>query len=547
MRTPRHRRRGCRASVRPVGTGGAASRMAHPFVGQTALAPAPAARRRPSRGMHCRLERLRPWRRQHHAKPEPKRQHIVQSDRRLGGDRFTVDRSERRRERAGRPARATVRRPGSPAAAGTPPRGSAPPPRRSAWSSTRRGRCCAGDGVGSPRVSRPATPTSTWIACGEQPGDTADPVLLDMGHASPGRGPARPLRVEIHSVGFDATTVENSSGAHSERACSTSMTVRIGCLGAAKIANQVLFKPAGTVARRLRSWRSLPATSPERRRWRPSTASRTSTTRTTRCSPTRTSTPSTTRCPTASTPLDAPGTRGRQARPVREAVHRQRRRGGAVAEAARSSGLVVMEAFHWRYHPLAEADAGLIAGGRSARSHDRCGLLLPAPASNDIRWQLDLAGGAFMDAGCYAVHMARTFAGAGEPRSRRTAKAGLRASTPAGGRAAVPEAGRRDVRSMWSHPADPAAITGDDGHHPGAQPARAAVLPPSDGSRPSGQAAGEGRRPSRRTPTSSRRSRPRWRTGAPTPTGLDDAIANVHVIDAAYTAAGLGLRRGSVG
>jgi predicted dehydrogenase len=29
----------------------------------------------------------------------------------------------------------------------------------------------------------------------------------------------------------------------------------------------------------------------------------------------------------------------------------------------------------------------------------------------DIRWQLDLAGGALMDAGCYAVHMLRTLAG----------------------------------------------------------------------------------------------------------------------------------------
>ena len=67
-------------------------------------------------------------------------------------------------------------------------------------------------GVGSPRVSWPATPTSTSIACGEQPGDTADPVLLDMVLHRLGEVARRPLRVESTHMGFDATTVEKLIG-----------------------------------------------------------------------------------------------------------------------------------------------------------------------------------------------------------------------------------------------------------------------------------------------------------------------------------------------
>ena len=40
-----------------------------------------------------------------------------------------------------------------------------------------------------------------------------------------------------------------------------------------------------------------------------------------------------------------------------------------VAVAADASGLVVMEAFHWRYHPLADADPRARRGGRDRRDH----------------------------------------------------------------------------------------------------------------------------------------------------------------------------------
>jgi predicted dehydrogenase len=85
----------------------------------------------------------------------------------------------------------------------------------------------------------------------------------------------------------------------------------------------------------------------------------------------------------------------------------------AVAAVAAASDRIVMEAFHWRYHPLASRVLELIADGtigeiRSASAS----VSFPLPSKTDIRWQLDLAGGALMDAGCYSIHMLRHFVGA---------------------------------------------------------------------------------------------------------------------------------------
>jgi len=87
----------------------------------------------------------------------------------------------------------------------------------------------------------------------------------------------------------------------------------------------------------------------------------------------------------------------------------------AVADVAAGSDRIVMEAFHWRYHPLATRVLELLADGtigeiRSARAS----VSFPLASKSDIRWQLDLAGGALMDAGCYSIHMLRHFVG-GEP------------------------------------------------------------------------------------------------------------------------------------
>ena len=81
-----------------------------------------------------------------------------------------------------------------------------------------------------------------------------------------------------------------------------------------------------------------------------------------------------------------------------------------VAAAAASTGLVVMEAFHYRYHPFARRAADVVAELGPLRRVE-AGLSFPLPKFSDIRYQLDLAGGATMDAGCYAIHMARMLGG----------------------------------------------------------------------------------------------------------------------------------------
>jgi predicted dehydrogenase len=83
-----------------------------------------------------------------------------------------------------------------------------------------------------------------------------------------------------------------------------------------------------------------------------------------------------------------------------------------VAVVAGRTGLVLMEAFHWRYHPLAARILEIIDSGELGNvRHIETTMCFPLYKRTDIRWQLDLAGGALMDAGCYCVHMLRTFAG----------------------------------------------------------------------------------------------------------------------------------------
>jgi predicted dehydrogenase len=86
---------------------------------------------------------------------------------------------------------------------------------------------------------------------------------------------------------------------------------------------------------------------------------------------------------------------------------------GQVAEAAASSGLVVMEAFHYRYHPLAERMKHIVDSGvLGAVRHIETAMCIPLPLKNDIRYRYELAGGATMDLGCYAIHQLRFLAGA---------------------------------------------------------------------------------------------------------------------------------------
>jgi predicted dehydrogenase len=83
-----------------------------------------------------------------------------------------------------------------------------------------------------------------------------------------------------------------------------------------------------------------------------------------------------------------------------------------VAALSERTGLVVMEAFHYRYHPLAERMRAIVESGElGALRHVEASFCFPLPRFSDIRYRFDLAGGATMDAGCYAIHMTRLLGG----------------------------------------------------------------------------------------------------------------------------------------
>ena len=83
-----------------------------------------------------------------------------------------------------------------------------------------------------------------------------------------------------------------------------------------------------------------------------------------------------------------------------------------VATAERT-GRVLVEAYHWRYHPVADRMLDLArAVGPLEELETRFSISIPP---ENIRYDLALAGGSFMDLGCYCMHIARTIAG-GNPR-----------------------------------------------------------------------------------------------------------------------------------
>ena len=81
-----------------------------------------------------------------------------------------------------------------------------------------------------------------------------------------------------------------------------------------------------------------------------------------------------------------------------------------VAAAAAASGLVVMEAMHYRYHPLTRRLSELVAELGPVQ-HLQCWTSFAIADPDDIRYDFDLGGGALMDGGCYAIDCLRLLGG----------------------------------------------------------------------------------------------------------------------------------------
>ncbi len=83
-----------------------------------------------------------------------------------------------------------------------------------------------------------------------------------------------------------------------------------------------------------------------------------------------------------------------------------------MARASEQAGRVLAEAFHWRYHALAERLGQILASGELGRLlHVEASLCIPFAIPGNIRYRFELGGGATMDTGCYAVSLVRFLAG----------------------------------------------------------------------------------------------------------------------------------------
>ena len=88
-----------------------------------------------------------------------------------------------------------------------------------------------------------------------------------------------------------------------------------------------------------------------------------------------------------------------------------------MVDAANASPGVLIEAFHYRFHPLFARVLEIVRSGKLGRLRQLSSLFEVAiPYSlGELRHTLEVGGGALMDLGCYPVHWVRTVMGT-EPR-----------------------------------------------------------------------------------------------------------------------------------
>jgi predicted dehydrogenase len=225
----------------------------------------------------------------------------------------------------------------------------------------------------------------------------------------------------------------------------------------------------------------------------------------------------------------------------------------AMVAAAESAGRRLVEAFHWRYHPVAARILAICRGGELGRIERlEARFSVPIRDRSDIRWDLALGGGASMDLGCYPVHWCRTVMGSepevvaakareGPPRVDVEMEAELRFPRDAlAGGAPVPARVHcsMDGDAPFEATLD---VVGSEGTLHVQNP-----LAPQLGHRIELRRGAETREetaPGRSTYHHQLEAVARaLREGTPLPTEGADAIANLRVLDGVYRAAGLGAR-----
>lgn len=228
-----------------------------------------------------------------------------------------------------------------------------------------------------------------------------------------------------------------------------------------------------------------------------------------------------------------------------------------VRDLAAGTSLVVAEAFHYRYHPLLQRMIDILASGEIGELRHVEAVMTGNSPAEDPRWDLALAGGSLMDLGCYSLHAIRTFGSfAGGPPRLTSATGGERAGHPGVDEWITAELAYPSGISAVSrcHMASPEnefrlRVIGTQGE----VDAENFVLPHLDDrinvrTQPDG-------RPEQRVERCGTKASYTYqlesftaaiRTGTPMLTDLDDAVANMELIDDCYAAVGMPPRPRSV-
>jgi predicted dehydrogenase len=217
-----------------------------------------------------------------------------------------------------------------------------------------------------------------------------------------------------------------------------------------------------------------------------------------------------------------------------------------MVETAEATGLVLAEAFHYRFHPVFERVLAIVHSGRLGRLRRVKGHFAVAiPDTTDFRHRFETAGGATMDLGAYPLHWLRHVTGEqprvvraqareGAPHIDLTMTAELVFPSGATGSMYTSMAPEERFAASLSIEGEAGSVWVDN------------PLAPHDGHRITLRVGNTETTEQLDSQTTYRHQLVAFvaavRSGARLPTGGTDAIGNMELIDAVYRAAGMPVR-----
>jgi predicted dehydrogenase len=221
-----------------------------------------------------------------------------------------------------------------------------------------------------------------------------------------------------------------------------------------------------------------------------------------------------------------------------------------VAAAAATAGRTVVEGFHYLHHPVHARLAELVTtGALGDLQRVDVTLAIPTPPPEDPRWSLALAGGATMDLGCYVLHAARQIGRwrGGQPEVTAVGTTLREGQVDAAMRVELRYPGGLTGTAVWDMDAADRTMTWTVTGSAGRATSPAFGVPHLDNRLlvtrdgvTEEETLGDQTSYTYQLAALART----LRDGAPFPLDLDDAVANATLIDGCYAAAGLAPRGG---